>query len=163
MLVENMIKEIIIGLIVIVFLIIAILPLLIPKPGLNIGSTNEVTIKVPNCYESDEEENTLTENEFEEEFERMEGILDDGDTIILSGFGESMYPTIKDKSKCECNRTDDYEIGDIIVFYDESLGNFFIAHRIIDIEGNEFIMMGDNNTGTERIESEDIICEIEQS
>ena len=58
--------------------------------------------------------------------------------------GSSMYPTLYDGDFLVINQNADYEINDIVCFFDEE--NRRIVHRIINIEGNDIITKGDFNS-----------------
>lgn len=62
--------------------------------------------------------------------------------------GNSMYPTIYDGDFLVVNQNIDYEINDIICFYNEE--NKVVVHRIIDKRENEIITKGDFNKDCDR-------------
>lgn len=58
----------------------------------------------------------------------------------------SMYPLINQNSLTVVIKQDSYEIGDIITFYDNSIGKReIISHRIIGFGGNVYKTKGDAN------------------
>ncbi|WP_425446272.1 signal peptidase I [Dethiothermospora halolimnae] len=58
--------------------------------------------------------------------------------------GDSMYPTLKPGDSILIKKTSKEDIveGDIISFHRNSI---IVTHRIVNIEGNNFITAGDNN------------------
>ena len=79
--------------------------------------------------------------------------------------GNSMYPTIRDGQTCVCVVTEDYNVGDIVV-YNATWVNKLICHRIIAeyvIGGKEYyILKGDNNWIPDPVPvpEERVICEV---
>lgn len=68
--------------------------------------------------------------------------------IIISAYGNSMFPTISDGDMLTIDTSPvDYDIDDIVVFYSKEKGGLkFIAHRIIhNCNHKMFITKGDNN------------------
>jgi len=63
--------------------------------------------------------------------------------VVLTG---SMEPTIKTTDLIVVEKTDDYQIDDIVVYQD---GNKLVVHRIVKIDGDIVITAGDNNGGSE--------------
>lgn len=57
----------------------------------------------------------------------------------------SMLPTIKGSDLIVIEKTNDYEVDDIVVYQD---GNLIVVHRIISIEGEKVITAGDGNDGS---------------
>ena len=79
--------------------------------------------------------------------------------VVESG---SMQPTLCIDEMIIVKPDKEYEVGDIITFYDESFKGY-VTHRIIDInEMNRFITKGDfNNTRDEKsVATEDIIGKV---
>ena len=69
-----------------------------------------------------------------------------GAAVVLSG---SMEPEFSKGDLIVVNKTDVYEINDIVVFQD---GNSLVVHRIINIDGETITTKGDaNNTADEAI------------
>jgi len=58
--------------------------------------------------------------------------------------GNSMYPTIKDGQIGICFKTNDYQVGDIVVF-NSTWSDKLICHRIIYKADGVYITKGDNN------------------
>ena len=64
-----------------------------------------------------------------------------GISVVLTG---SMEPTISTNDLIIVKETNDYEVGDIVVFQDHSS---LVVHKIIRIDGEEIVTKGDaNNT-----------------
>ena len=80
----------------------------------------------------------------------------------INTFGNSMNPTIRDKSVCRCVVTGNYEKEDIVSYWvlrENKIIN--ILHRIHNKEGEQYITLGDNNGRLdEPITEEQIICEV---
>ncbi len=64
---------------------------------------------------------------------------------IISG---SMEPTLSVGDHVVFHRQDSYELDDVVIFYDETDG-VFVAHRIVGKSGNNFIVQGDYNPGSD--------------
>lgn len=62
-----------------------------------------------------------------------------GTTIVMSG---SMEPTLTANDLAVIHETEEYTIGDIVVYQSDSM---LVTHRIIDIQGDMAIMQGDAN------------------
>lgn len=78
--------------------------------------------------------------------------------ILLHVDGNSMFPTIKDKSRCLCEGKNDYFFGDIVASVSNEQG---ILHRIISINDGEIFTKGDNNDFIDYpIKKEEIICRV---
>jgi len=79
--------------------------------------------------------------------------------ILLHVIGNSMFPTIKDDSKCLCVREEDYSVMDIIAFVNDEGQS--ISHRIISIDSERIFTQGDNNNFIDPpTKKENIICKI---
>lgn len=62
--------------------------------------------------------------------------------VVLTG---SMEPTIKTTDLIVVEKTDDYQLHDIVVYQDK---NTLVVHRIVKIEGNTITTAGDANDGS---------------
>ena len=62
-----------------------------------------------------------------------------GISVVLTG---SMEPTISTNDLIIVRETNDYEVGDIVVFQDHSS---LVVHKIIRIEGDQIVTKGDAN------------------
>lgn len=76
--------------------------------------------------------------------------------VVLTG---SMEPTIGVNDLIIVEKTDDYQVNDIVVFQD---GNLIVVHRILAIEGEEITTAGDANEGSidDPIRESDIYGEV---
>lgn len=116
-----------------------------------------LTTPVPYCKITDEEFSGDAVYTFKEK-EEVKTI----DLVLLRVNGNSMFPTIKDNSKCLCVKKNKYEIDDIIFFF-ANLNNEIvgISHRISSINGEEIITKGDNNKFKDPpMTDENIVCAI---
>lgn len=59
--------------------------------------------------------------------------------------GDSMEPTLLEGDLVVLARSDAYEIGDVIAYRAESMGNATLIHRIIAVEDGRYLTQGDNN------------------
>ena len=77
--------------------------------------------------------------------------------------GISMEPYYSANQRCICRKTDNYLVGDVIVFFSELDQLEIIMHRIHGIENGDYWTKGDNNNVLDPspITEENIICEIE--
>lgn len=75
-------------------------------------------------------------------YERTLGALDAGKDAKMSVFGNSMMPLIKTKSVVTYRRTEDYQIGDVVLV--KMKGNY-LTHKITKIDGKRFLIS--NNKG----------------
>ena len=74
-----------------------------------------------------------------------------GAAVVLSG---SMEPEMSKGDLIFVKEADTFEVGDIVVFQD---GHSLVVHRIIEINGEEYITQGDaNNTADDPISKKDI-------
>lgn len=118
--------------ILIFFYLISSVPYCVP------GNFNEATIKI--------EPSTLLP------------VLNYGELILLDVSGNSMFPTIRDNSKCLCEKRKDLKVGDIIGFVSNDNG---ILHRIISIDSEKIVTKGDNNDFIDYpIKRADVLCKI---
>ncbi len=83
-------------------------------------------------------------------------LVDMGDRVTLRVKGNSMLPFIVgDRDSVILERANDYLVDDIVLA--ELKEGFYVIHRVIDIVGNEYTLMGDGNfRGTERCHKRDI-------
>lgn len=75
-------------------------------------------------------------------YERTLAALDSGKDAKMRVFGNSMMPLIKTKSVVTYRRTEDYEIGDVVLV---RLGGKYLTHKITKIDGKRFLIS--NNKG----------------
>ena len=78
-----------------------------------------------------------------------------------TAYGYSMYPLIKSGDLLIIAKKGspyyDPEIGDILVY---RYKNFYVAHRLIHINGDIYFLKGDNNDYVERVKEENIVGEV---
>ena len=74
-----------------------------------------------------------------------------GAAIVLSG---SMEPALKVNDVIVVHQTQDYQVGDIVVYQS---GHVLVSHRIVQIDGETVVTQGDaNNTSDDPIRVSDI-------
>lgn len=85
----------------------------------------------------------------------VEQMLDEGREVVITPKGNSMLPFIRgDRDSVRLQKKDSLEIGDIVLV---NLGNRYILHRIIAIDGDNVTLMGDGNVkGTESCRKENV-------
>lgn len=71
----------------------------------------------------------------------MPTIFGFGGAIVASG---SMEPTLEINDFIVTKAQEEYEIGDIIMFYDKTRGEY-VTHRVILVSGEIYATKGDNN------------------
>ena len=78
-----------------------------------------------------------------------------------TAYGYSMYPLIKSGDLLIiAKKGSPYynpEIGDILVY---RYKNFYVAHRLIHINGDIYFLKGDNNDYVERVKEENVVGEV---
>lgn len=67
-----------------------------------------------------------------------------GTAVVVSN---SMYPYLEINDLIIIEKTDDYEVGDVVVYDD---GEVLVVHRIVSIDEDLFIAKGDNNDSNDR-------------
>ena len=92
-------------------------------------------------------------------FEIAEDMLHDGQSIIITVVGNSMYPFLRNKVDSVELHRESYEnirVNDIVVGKN---GTKYILHRVYKKYGDHFIMLGDGNfTPDGAYMKEDLIC-----
>lgn len=92
-------------------------------------------------------------------FELAEDMLNDGQSIIITVVGNSMYPFLRNKvDSVELYKVpyDDIKLNDIVV---AKKGEKYILHRVYKKYDDLFIMLGDGNLQTdESYSKDDLIC-----
>ena len=77
------------------------------------------------------------------------------DSLVLSiASGNSMFPFIKNGMKILLSKPKDINILDTVLFKD---GDHYILHRVIDINENGYITMGDNTINREYVKKGSIL------
>ena len=92
------------------------------------------------------------------EGKRIEEVLQETGFVIVPIHGTSMRPLLKE-GKClvQIERKDErYERGDVVLFRKED--GTLVLHRIIEVRGNEYVVLGDHQyREKETIQSSQII------
>ena len=74
-----------------------------------------------------------------------------GTAVVVSN---SMYPYLEINDLIIVKKTNNYEVGDVVVYDD---GNVLVVHRIVEIDDYMFIAKGDANDSNDRPYSVDLI------
>jgi signal peptidase len=74
-----------------------------------------------------------------------------GTAVVVSN---SMYPYLEINDLIIVKKTNDYEVGDVIVYDD---GNVLVVHRIVEIDENTFVAKGDANNSNDKAYSVNLI------
>lgn len=74
-----------------------------------------------------------------------------GTAVVVSN---SMYPYLEVNDLIIVKKTNDYEVGDVIV-YDE--GSVLVVHRLVEIDDQVFVAKGDANNSNDRAYSVSLI------
>jgi len=82
----------------------------------------------------------------QDRYERVLRLLERGENATMKVFGRSMIPLIASGSKLTFRKTDDYEVGDVVL--SRVRGRFIDAHKIIKIDAQGRCMIA-NNKGRE--------------
>ncbi len=87
----------------------------------------------------------------------IEKLINEGTQVSFVPKGNSMLPFIRgERDSVVLAKDDEFSPLDIVL---AKVGNTFVIHRIIKIEGDIFTLMGDGNIcGTERCRRADIIA-----
>jgi len=92
-------------------------------------------------------------------FEFAEDMLADGQFIIITVVGNSMYPFLRNKADSVELYREDYEnirVNDIVV---GRIGKKYVLHRVYKKYDDKFIMLGDGNFRTDGpYLKEDLVC-----
>ena len=92
-------------------------------------------------------------------FELAEDMLADGQSVIITVVGNSMYPFLRngiDSVELYRESYDKIRVSDIVV---AKTGRKYILHRIYKKYDDKFIMLGDGNFQTDRpYLKEDLVC-----
>ena len=86
-------------------------------------------------------------------------LLGEGREVVMTPKGRSMLPFIRGEvDRIKLQQPDKLSVGDIVLAY---FGNRYILHRIVAINGEEFILMGDGNLkDTEQGDRSDVIGKV---
>lgn len=90
---------------------------------------------------------------------QVEQLVAKGIEVTIRARGNSMLPYIRgDRDNVVLQRAESVEVGDIVLV---RLPGRFVMHRIIEAQGDSFVMMGDGNIrGTESFSREEIIGKV---
>lgn len=82
--------------------------------------------------------------------------------IAFKTKGHSMEPLIHENQICNCEKSEEYKIGDTVIYFaDTGYGYTAIAHQIVFTDGQTFTIKGLNNSVADgNIQKEDILCKI---
>lgn len=113
---------------------------------------------MPYCHHQTPTEENITTKKIESE-EELKKIPN---TIKTTVRGTSMFPVIKNNSKCLCTKKRNYKAGDIVMFVGKSDGKIeTILHEIIIKDSNGYYTKGLNNDFIDpKIRKENIICSV---
>ncbi|WP_051515887.1 signal peptidase I [Candidatus Blastococcus massiliensis] len=67
-----------------------------------------------------------------------------GATTYVSTYGISMEPGFSTGDLAVLRPADSYEVGDVVAYHSEILDTK-VMHRIVDVDGDRFVLQGDNN------------------
>ena len=87
-------------------------------------------------------------------YTNLEEVLDKEGYVIKDFNGYSMYPTFLKDDLLVIIKTNTYNLYDIVLYKREDK---YVAHRIIDIKDNFYIIRGDNTVNDEYIPKEQIL------
>lgn len=125
---------------------------------------------VPLCFQGEEEPEEPTQGDVNATYTSIELVetkieLEKLDFLIFKARGHSMLPLIQNNSDCVCFEKENYEVGDIVVFFMKTSNTTYqgIGHKIIKIEGESITTKGTNNPYVDSaITKENILCFIPQ-
>ena len=83
-------------------------------------------------------------------------LLGQGREVVITPKGSSMLPFIRGEiDRVKLRQPDRLDVGDIVLAH---FGGRYVLHRIIDIDGNEIVLMGDGiMKNTEHVERKDVV------
>jgi hypothetical protein len=86
-------------------------------------------------------------------------LLGEGREVVMTPKGRSMLPFIRGEvDRIKLRQPDKLSVGDIVLAY---FGNRYILHRVVAINGEEFVLMGDGNLkDTEQGNRSDVIGKV---
>lgn len=85
-------------------------------------------------------------------------LLAEGKNVKIRVTGTSMLPTLSENDAIEmAPLAGEPRIGDVLLF---TVGGYHVVHRLIGREGDIYVMQGDNNYVTERVERKNIIARL---
>ena len=86
-------------------------------------------------------------------------LLGEGREVIITPKGRSMLPFIRDEvDQVKLRQSDSLSVGDIVLAY---FGNHYVLHRIVAINGEKVVLMGDGNLkGTEQGDRSEVVGKV---
>lgn len=82
-------------------------------------------------------------------------LLSEGREVVMTPKGISMLPFIRGEvDRVKLQRPDRLEVGDIVLAH---FGGIYVIHRIITINGDNVVLMGDGNLHTEQGKRSDVV------
>jgi len=92
-------------------------------------------------------------------FDMMKPYLNDGYTVKMVPAGNSMLPTIHhNEDVVFLKKTQEVKTGDIILAEIEK--DHYVMHRVLKMEGAILTLKGDNNQGTEKTRTADVVGKV---
>lgn len=86
-------------------------------------------------------------------------LLGEGREVVITPKGRSMLPFIRGEvDQIKLRQPDGLRVGDIVLAY---FGNHYVLHRIVAINGEEVVLMGDGNLkGTEKGDRSEVVGKV---
>jgi len=86
-------------------------------------------------------------------------LLGEGREVVITPKGRSMLPFIRGEvDQIKLRRPDGLRVGDIVLAY---FANHYVLHRIVAINGEEVVLMGDGNLkGTEQGDRSEVVGKV---
>ena len=86
-------------------------------------------------------------------------LLGEGREVVITPKGRSMLPFIRGEvDQIKLRQPDDLRVGDIVLAY---FGNHYVLHRIVAINGEKVVLMGDGNLkGTEQGDRSEVVGKV---
>jgi hypothetical protein len=86
-------------------------------------------------------------------------LLGEGREVVITPKGRSMLPFIRGEvDQIKLRQPDGLRVGDIVLAYFE---NHYVLHRIVAINGEEVVLMGDGNLkGTEQGDRSEVVGKV---
>ena len=83
-------------------------------------------------------------------------LLGEGREVVITPKGRSMLPFIRGEvDQIKLRQPDGLRVGDIVLAY---FGNHYVLHRIVAINGEKVVLMGDGNLkGTEQGDRSEVV------
>ena len=86
-------------------------------------------------------------------------LLREGREVVITPKGRSMLPFIRGEvDQIKLRQPDGLRVGDIVLAY---FGNHYVLHRIVAINGEKVVLMGDGNLkGTEQGDRSEVVGKV---